>query len=164
MTSANYSSEAVEDAACMLAFVPGGEGEVLHEAAFALGRALPVLYVVPVDEDVHRFDPQPTHVIEIELDGPDAMSGSREAITTKLASIAERRADNRPAARLGRAGRPGPTTAGTVTATTVDQGEALLQTFLADRLSERLIERLLLEAGCRASWVEFRLQQQFGGW
>jgi hypothetical protein len=160
LTPAEYSAGAVEGAACLLAFAPSGEGEVLFQTAYAMGRGVPVLVVVPVDEDVSRFDPKPIHVVEIELQAPDPITGARDSITRILAAIAQSQPAPRglrPPTERQRGAAPG-------TVSTAGQAEALLASFVADGLSARLIHQLLLEAGCRESWVEFRLQQRFGGW
>lgn len=165
LTPAEYSASAVDGAACLLAFAQGAEGEVLFQAAYTMGRGVPVLIVVPVDEDLSRFDPKPVHVVEIELQAPDAIAGAREPITRTLATIAQGRPA--PTTRAPRSSQPSVEQQGgaaTAMISTVDQAEALFEAFVADGLSERLIHRLLLEAGCRESWVEFRLQQEFGGW
>jgi hypothetical protein len=165
LRAADYSSAAVQTATCLLAFAPAGEGEVLYQAAYAMGKGVPVLVVVPTDEDVSRFDPRPEHVVEIELLAPDAIAGARDLITQTLATIARSRASRlSPGPRGPRPSVERAPGGAAVMVSTVDQADALFEAFVADGLSERLIERLLLEAGCRQSWVEFRLQQHFGGW
>lgn len=165
LTPVDYSPGAVEGATCMLAFAPSGESEVLFQAAYAMGRGVPVLVVGPSAEEMSRYDPKPADFVEIEIEAPDAIAGARESITSTLVTMSQgqlaptTRAPRSSWSSAERAGGPA-----TAMVTTVDQAEALFEAFIADGLSERLVHRLLLEAGCRGSWVEFRLQQQFGGW
>lgn len=163
MTPDEYSVEAVEDARCLLAFAPHGEDEVLFRAAYAMGRGLPVLVVIRADEDVARFDPKPQFV-EFEMDGPQGFDGVGDRIGQRLAALARSRtaqATRRPVPRPPIVGAGGSVAAAV---SSVEQAEALFDDFVADGLSQPVIQGLLLEAGCRASWVKFRLRQHFGGW
>lgn len=166
LKAAEYSAAAVDSATCLLAYLQGHD-EVLYQVAYAMGRGLKVLVVVDVDEDLSRYDPRPIRTIEIESGSPGSGDEAAPAITDALreflassdAGISRRRPQANDADEWAPAlaGEP-------LAVATVEQAEQLFQQFIADGLSQELIRRLLSEAGCRQSWLNFRIQRQFGGW
>jgi hypothetical protein len=162
----DYSAAEISQAICLLAF-PQGDEEVLYQVAYAMGRGLKVLVIVNADEDLNRFDPRPTRVVEIEIGAPDGGSEAKPAITNALIELVASSKRGVPTRRPPAAEVDGwdqIATGEPLVVATVEQAEELFQHFIADGLSQELIRQLLTEAGCRQSWLSFRIQRHFGGW
>ena len=162
----DYTSTEITHASYLLAF-PQGDNELLYQVAFAMGSGLEVLVIADTDDEFNRLDPRPTRIVQIEMDAPNSGSQAELEIKKALTDMVTSnpgRAPTRQRQPVDLKGEWQVATGGPPVVGSADQAEELFQRFIEDGLSQELIRRLLIEAGCPQSWLDFRIQQHFGGW
>lgn len=162
----NYSSGAVKDASCMLAF-PNGDDKVVYHMAFSMGRNLPVLLIVEASDTEVAYEPPPKRIPVTLPSGAEVPESKKNEISTALLDLATPPGPSTPQQRAPteykRTVRAGTSGRGFLI-TNAEHAEQLLQECLAVEMTKEPIRQLLTDAGVPQPWLKVRLFEHFGGW